>query len=95
MVPRLRREALETMYRAQRLEAKGERTLDEVRELLIKVDVLIDLLQDAADSGKQILERLDHMTKAIEQRGLAVNPTISGTVIPIGANVSIPEESKS
>lgn len=90
MAARLRREALETMYRAQHAAAKGERALDEVRELLVKVDVLVDLLQDAAETGDKILDRLDRMTQAIEQRGLAVNPTVGDTTIPIGAKISVP-----
>ena len=85
---RLRRQALETMYRAQRLEAKGEKTLDEVRELLVKADVFLDLLQDIADTVSDILDR-------IEQHGANINPTVGETVIPIGVNVSVPEEQKS
>ena len=71
---RLRREALQTLYKAQLLEAKGSATLDDLQELLVKADIAIDLLVD--------------IFEAIKTNGLNVNPTIGDNVIPIGASIT-------
>lgn len=90
MPGRLRREALETMYRAKMLTAKGDKTLDETRELLVKGDVLIDMLQEAGEALNELLAIAKRMAQAIEKHGADVNPKIGDVEVPVGMNVSIP-----
>lgn len=88
MPGRLRREALETMYRARQLAAKGDKTLDETRELIIKADVLIDLLQDAGEALNDLLVIANRLAQAIEKNGADINLKVKDTEIPIGVNIS-------
>jgi len=76
------------MYRARQLAAKGDKTLDETRELIIKADVLIDLLQDAGEALNDLLVIANRLAQAIEKNGADINLKVKDTEIPIGVNIS-------
>ena len=77
MMGRLRREALQTLYESRQMIADGKRQLGKSDVVLDRLDLLIDI-------GLGLLERF-------EKHGLDVNPKVGDTEIPVGVNVSVPE----